>query len=358
MKEANFLKPALEELAFIELNKDTTTLGLTLKKGFYLPLLYSDLEKNVKEEREVFDTEAIMAGILFLYGLDEDFRDGEIYRAMLLKLEENTSLLPFVVSMQKKNRTHALIMSLGYIHLSLADPHRYVVASELANALLVETEDKNYQVLAKALLEKGREVTPTWEIDYHLSYVYYHEERYEEAKALLQGLLERDEVPDSFIDEIATLQARITDKELFKRSLELLFDGDSRSALEGLNDVNPEYVNPEDLYFFKGLAYRLLGAYDDALHSFEEVMALKRFDSDLYNEMAICHMFKEDYEKAETLLRAALELDEKSKDLYSNLGISLCEQGKIEEGRGYFKKVLEIDPEDEISKACLERYQA
>ena len=77
-------------------------------------------------------------------------------------------------------------------------------------------------------------------------------------------------------------------------------------------------------------------------------MALGGSGPDPLNELAICQMELGDLASAERTLRSALALEPENTKIVSNLGVVAIRRGQVEEARGYFRTVLELDPADPV----------
>ncbi len=75
---------------------------------------------------------------------------------------------------------------------------------------------------------------------------------------------------------------------------------------------------------------------------------------DPLNELAICLMELGDLAAAERTLRAALAVEPENTKIISNLGVVAMRRERDEEARGFFRTVLELDPDDPVARRYLD----
>lgn len=109
-------------------------------------------------------------------------------------------------------------------------------------------------------------------------------------------------------------------------------------------------------WFLLGWACRRLGRWEEGREAFEKVTALGGGGPDPLNELAICQMELGDLASAERSLRAALAAEPENTRIVSNLGVVAMRRGRLEEARGYFRTVLELDPGDPVARRLLDSF--
>jgi len=76
--------------------------------------------------------------------------------------------------------------------------------------------------------------------------------------------------------------------------------------------------------------------------------------ADLLNELAICLMELGELTESKKRLGEALRLEPENIKVISNLGIVALKSGHQDEARGFFRTVLELDPQDAIAARYLD----
>ena len=354
MRSADFLKPELEQLGFIELRQDVTSGVVHLPQGMELPLLSATLRRTIQAGEGSFRTEDVVLGILMLYGLDESFAGKDNYRSVLQAIEQASgSLVPFLADLSRSNPKQALIASLGYRALDLSDPRALLLAIEAANLAYRESQDKRYENLAFELLREAAEQSDDWQVGYHLGYLYYNRDQFAEAIEQFRQALSQ-EPPDEFAEELSGMLELSERKSDFNRGLNRLFGGRAQEAIEIFESLRPDFPEWYSLHFYTGLAYRLEQMYAKALTLFYEALSLKQDEPNLYNELSICHMLNDEPDQAMKHLELALELDPDNPELLTNYGIVLYQLGDHDSAIRQLEQSLKQQPDDELTKQWLD----
>jgi Flp pilus assembly protein TadD len=106
-------------------------------------------------------------------------------------------------------------------------------------------------------------------------------------------------------------------------------------------------------WFLLGWALRRLERWTDARSSLEKAVELGGDTSDTRNELAICLMELGDYPGARRQLENALRRDAENIKIISNLGVLALKTGDKQEAAGFFRTVLELEPEDPLARRYL-----
>jgi tetratricopeptide (TPR) repeat protein len=106
-------------------------------------------------------------------------------------------------------------------------------------------------------------------------------------------------------------------------------------------------------WFLLGWALRRLERWADARSSLEKALELGGDNPDTRNELAICLMELGDYPGARRQLENALRRDVENIKIISNLGVLALKTGNKQEAAGFFRTVLELEPEDPLARQYL-----
>jgi Flp pilus assembly protein TadD len=106
-------------------------------------------------------------------------------------------------------------------------------------------------------------------------------------------------------------------------------------------------------WFLLGWALRRLERWADARSSLEKALELGGDNPDTRNELAICLMEMGDYPGARRQLETALRRDVENIKIISNLGVLALKAGNKREAAGFFRTVLELEPEDPLARRYL-----
>jgi Flp pilus assembly protein TadD len=106
-------------------------------------------------------------------------------------------------------------------------------------------------------------------------------------------------------------------------------------------------------WFLLGWALRRQERWADARSSLEKALELGGDNPDTRNELAICLMELGDYPGARRQLETALRGDAENIKIISNLGVLALRAGNKGEAAGFFRTVLELEPEDPLARHYL-----
>ncbi len=123
-------------------------------------------------------------------------------------------------------------------------------------------------------------------------------------------------------------------------------------------ELNPEAEDLPYIYSYKGNSLSQLGRYDEAI----EVLELGRAEDDerpdLHNLLGVCYFKKDEYEKAITHFKRAVELNPTSAMDYANLGVNYSRLGKDSEAIQFFTLAITLDPSLDFARDYLDKLVA
>lgn len=141
------------------------------------------------------------------------------------------------------------------------------------------------------------------------------------------------------------------------------FEGESRwgeamaEYLWILKEMDPNYV---DAHYRLGVVREKVGAIEDALASYREVLRLspghpgatKSLEGHYVNE-GIAYRRERQFEKAEAAFRRALAVNSSSAAAHFELGQELTRQGLVDEAIIEYRRSVELDPHRSVAHAQL-----
>jgi Flp pilus assembly protein TadD len=170
-------------------------------------------------------------------------------------------------------------------------------------------------------------------------------------------------------EELAESRAAILEKQAAPPSADTGFSNPEdpffHEAYASLKDDKPEEAlsrirkflekNPDswNAWFLLGWALRKLGRWEDGATAFRQAKEKGGANSDIHNELAICLIEIGDLKAARRELEAALRYDPENVKIISNLGVVSLKSGNTEEAMGFFRTVLELEPEDMVAREVL-----
>lgn len=188
-------------------------------------------------------------------------------------------------------------------------------------------------------------------------YFFLRQRDFEQARNHFEAY-QADGVDDERIAEITMIVQQISSQNLadtmFKEAYDLIRSGKEEDGIARIGEFLTENPTVWNAWFLYGWGLRRLRRFDDGRAAFEQALEHGPRQPDTLNELAICHMELDDLVAAEKLLVEALTSEPENTKIISNLGIVALRAGNQEEAEGYFRTVLEIDPNDRIAATYVE----
>jgi tetratricopeptide (TPR) repeat protein len=142
--------------------------------------------------------------------------------------------------------------------------------------------------------------------------------------------------------------------EDFRDAWEHIRRGREREGMESVRRFLERRPGVWNGWFLLGWALRRLERWADARSSLEKALEMGGDTSDTRNELAICLMELNDYLGARRHLETALRRDVENIKIISNLGVLAMRTGNKGEAAGFFRAVLELEPEDPLARRYFE----
>lgn len=168
------------------------------------------------------------------------------------------------------------------------------------------------------------------EIEYYKARAYEGMEKDEEAEKIYLNLIEKDTDNSKVYYNIAFLAGR---KGQFEQSIKYL-------------DKSLELEDEGYSYYLRGLAYKNLQKYEEALRDYEEAIKLIPNDAKVYNNKGVVLEKLRKFEEAKTAYKKALEINPEHETANNNLGELYDRFGEHEKALPYYTKQLELEKHD------------
>ncbi len=194
-------------------------------------------------------------------------------------------------------------------------------------------------------------------IHYNLAYFYLHQRSFEKAREHLQVFIKTG------ADEKRLTEARRIVKEidtqglidgLFKKAFDAIRMGREKEGIGYIEEFIESRPDFQNAWFLLGWAHRRLGEYAQGKEAFLKALGLGAPHADLLNELAICLMELGELAESQKRLLEALKIEPENTKVISNLGIVALKGGNRDDALGFFRTVLEYDPDDRIAARYLD----
>jgi Flp pilus assembly protein TadD len=198
-------------------------------------------------------------------------------------------------------------------------------------------------------------------IHYNLAYFYLHQRSFEKAREHLV-VFSKTGGDEKRIREAKRIIREIDEQGLmdglFQKAFDFIRMGKEQEGITAIESFLASRPGVPNAWFLLGWANRRLARYAEGRDAFMKALELGSPHADLLNELAICLMELGELSASRTRLEEALALEPENTKVISNLGILALKGGNREEALGFFRTVLEIEPEDRIAARFIEEISA
>lgn len=366
-----YLLKKTEELAFITVKKegDFHLDGYEIpKEGLNVPIKNEVLVKGIKEKtaQDGLNSISIADAMIYIIGIDPEFRYNDEYKKFLTALEKkvNFNVRSYAGYMSRKyfelgETTDSLIYIKALVTLypdDIEGLYNYaIVCQEVATSYQKDGDAKGMNAF---LLEAGEKLEKIINMDenfalayYHLGYHYYNQSQYIKAKVIWEEAIKLG-LDEDIIAEIQENIGKMDYKVQYEEGYSLVFQGKFEEGLDKLLPLEEQYGDWWNLLFIIGIAYKNMGEMDRAIHYFDKILIIKPNQVDTLVELALCEASSFNMERAVELLEQAAKIKE-DPEILCNLGMAYLNTGNIDDAIYYIERAYELNPEDEITIACM-----
>lgn len=368
--EKYILKKA-EELSFITIKHDSEfkVEGYNIpSEGLQVPIKNEVLVKGIKEKtaQDNINAMSIVDAMIYIIGIDSQFRYNEEYKKFLnaFKNKVNLDLNAYMGYMSKKyfdigEYTDSLIYLKALITINNDDInglyHYAIVCQEMAKKYQKDNDDKamnDFLLEALNKLEMVIDLDPEFALGYyHLGYHYYNQGQYVKSKVIWEEALKLG-LDEDTASEIQENIGKMDFKVQYEEGYNLVFQGRNEEGLEKLLPLEEDNSDWWNLLFMIGLAYKNMNEIETAKKYFEKILLIKPHQVDTMVELGLCEASTFNMEKAIEYFETAAKIKE-DPEILCNLGMAYLNNGDLDDAVYYIERAYELDPQDEITIACL-----
>lgn len=370
-KIEKYLLKKAEELAFITIKHDGEFQIEGYKmpsEGLNVPIKNDVLVKGIKEKtaQDNINVMSIADGMIFIIGIDSNFKYNEEYKKLLdaFKVKVNLDLKAYMGYMSKKyfdigELTDSLIYLKAMITIYPNDIeglyHYSIVCQEIAKQ---EQKSMDSDAMNAYLLEALSKLEMIIQIDegfslayYHLGYHYYNQGQYIKAKVIWEEAIKLG-IEDELVREIQDNIGKMDFKVQYEEGYSLVFQGRNEEGLEKLLPLEDEHSDWWNLLFMIGLAYKNMNEIEEAKKYFEKILIIKPNQVDALVELGLCEAGSFNMDKAIEYFETAAKIKE-DPEILCNLGMAYLNNNELDDAIYYIERAYELDPQDEVTVACL-----
>lgn len=367
----DYFKKYTDKISFIEL-KDNRMLnidGYKIQDDIPLPIITDDLVNEIKQGnlQDEINMTNIIDGIIFIVGVDDEFKYLKEYKEILLSYGRNIEEYIFYKGIRYiENEKHDL-GSICFRALKIVSPKNingkfnYALALEtIAKSFFaVEEDETGLEFISDATLELESilDIDKSYALAYYkLGYHYKFNHQYLKTKLIWNKylLLDRD---DLRLQEIRIELENIENDVNFEAGITYLSKGDYEKALEQFFKLLPKLEKWWELNYYLGLSYKGLGEYKKAIEHFYMALEENKQVAEIYNELGISYISMGEFEDSIKAFTQGIEEIDDDYKLFFNRGLAYLQINDLKMAYNDIKRAVDINPKDEnmvIQKQRLE----
>ncbi|HHY0049386.1 TPA: tetratricopeptide repeat protein [Clostridioides difficile] len=370
-KIEKYLLKKAEELAFITIKHGGEFKLKSYevpKGGLDVPIKNEVLVKGIKEKtaQDKLNSMSISDAMIYIIGIDSKFKNNAEYEKFLNALSKDIDLdlKSYMGYMSRKyfeigEHTDSLIYIKAFITMypdDLDAMYNYaIVCQEIAKQYQKDMDDKAMNAFlleAMAKLEKVIDVDENFALGYyHLGYHYYNQGQYLKTKLTWEEAL-RLGLDADLVAEVQENLGKMDFKVQYEEGYTLVFQGKFKEGLEKLLPLEEEHMDWWNLLFMIALGYKGMGEIEQAKMYLEKILIIKPNQVDTIVELGLCEAYKNNLDKAIEYFEQAAKIKE-DPEILCNLGMAYLNNGDIDDATYYIERAYELNPQDEITIACL-----
>ncbi|HHS9406776.1 TPA: tetratricopeptide repeat protein [Clostridioides difficile] len=370
-KIEKYLLKKAEELAFITIKHGGEFKLKSYevpKGGLDVPIKNEVLVKGIKEKtaQDKLNSMSIADAMIYIIGIDSKFKNNAEYEKFLNALSKDIDLdlKSYMGYMSRKyfeigEHTDSLIYIKAFITMypdDLDAMYNYaIVCQEIAKQYQKDMDDKAMNAFlleAMAKLEKVIDVDENFALGYyHLGYHYYNQGQYLKTKLTWEEAL-RLGLDADLVAEVQENLGKMDFKVQYEEGYTLVFQGKFKEGLEKLLPLEEEHMDWWNLLFMIALGYKGMGEIEQAKMYLEKILIIKPNQVDTIVELGLCEAYKNNLYKAIEYFEQAAKIKE-DPEILCNLGMAYLNNGDIDDATYYIERAYELNPQDEITIACL-----
>lgn len=347
----------LKNLVFIVLKEEYHLEDVNLPVGFSLPIKLDYLIEGIKEKEleEEINLEKIVEAMVYLLGIDSEFKYSKDYKEILKKLKidlKNYAMHKAYIS-QEEDPLDSYIFLKGYEEVVGEDPDIIFKEANILEAFYNQIHEEEYEKSEKLLnfiikkYNKVLNLDETYSLAYYrLAYINLALAKFIKANMYFEKFinLSRDEeLKDQVRKELEIIRNNVS----FDSAKTYLSYGDYDKALNQLESISEDFDKDESFYYTYALSYYNMGDLDKA-EEYGKLSVEKKTTEENINLLATIYAGREEFARSIEILELGLEEIEDSYPLNYNMGIIYLNMNEKEKGLEYLEKANKLNQNKEL----------
>ncbi|MCK5673763.1 MAG: tetratricopeptide repeat protein [Spirochaetales bacterium] len=360
--------PILDRIMYISIPEDSEQEinGFQIDSSILMPVEIPLGESDW--QMQDLSWEMIVAAMLKIFAWDPSHKDIEYYRSFIHAVQPGIN----------EEMTQSGIIKAGNKDYEIAEEifralanYKPDIEQNLTNLAFVFEEQTelyanlNNPDLAEKKIEEAfktykraiRQHPNSEEVFFNGGNFYLKHGNMEKAVELLNHFIDitKDQKKKELVKGILSKIKNISVEDItFNEAYELIKIGREESGIKKIEQYLQNQPDIWNAWFLLGWAYRRIGNYEKGKVALLKCLELNEENVDTYNELSICYLELGEYNECRKKLAKALRIDGDNIKIISNFGILALKENNSEEAMGFFRTVLEIEPDDEIAKKYIE----
>ena len=353
-----------DKISFVELRTGSNIRirDYTIDEDLPLPIIIDTLIGEI-QKGDIYDeikVSHIIDGIIFILGIDIDFKYKEEYIKLLYEYDPNIEdyiMYKGFKYIEAENLEYGAVFFRSLVNINNKNINgifNYALSLESLSIKFAEMGDAEKSV--EFLLESTRRLESILDISedfplvyYKLGYHYKNYEQFVKAKLIWEKYLNIGKDLER-IQEIREQIELIDDDADFEEGVISLSNGEYSLALEKLLGLCSKYKESGNIFYLAGLAYKSLGDYENAIDYFYEAIDLDFQDVNVYNELGICLFALGYVYEAIDIFDTGIELNQTDYRIIFNRGLVYLQLGDTEKARADIETAYRLNPNDTAVK--------
>ncbi|RVU54738.1 tetratricopeptide repeat protein [Anaerosphaera multitolerans] len=354
------IQEKLKNIVFLELKKDTEIANFKIDRDLPLPMNLNNLVEGIRtsEFEEEISIEKINQGIIYLLGIDGEFK----YREKYIEILNHSirDLKNYVIYLSSKSVENNELID-GYIYLnglsSIIGEDNEIkfmktnILENIYNRYFNEIEEKDKEKMINNIVKSYEQIISKDEeyylAYYRLGYIFRDLKKYLKSKLYFEKFLNSESDYEDLKTEVREVLMELEDYANVEIAETYISYGKFQDAYGVLQNVSGLYPEQSLLYYYFSLSQYNLGFINEALESIDIAISLDDREEQFYNQKGMCYIAMDYSDEAIQTYLDGLSKVEDSYILNYNLGILLLNK-KDDNYKKYLKKAYQLEPNEEL----------
>lgn len=346
----SYLKKELDNILFLEIDKDIKFKDKAiLKKGVY-PIISKDMISFAREGKENIPISYFIKGMAYIIACDPTFKYNNDYINFMKNIPEAKSYLIMEIENKKNNDVkEALIFTRALCEVY---PQKEHIMNKIY--IMMNMYDKTgYKFLEDEIIYDLKELAknyPNYSPPFFFLGEYYLNKDMSMSKMYFSKALNDDKYKLKALDYIEKIDLT----EEYDKAVGKIKKGEGREVISILERYLQVFPNNLDCKYYLAMALRQATDYESALSILFELLNNGELP-EIYNEIGLNYACINRFDKAIEFFKKSLKIKPDNPDIICNIGVCYYYLNDLQEAKKAFELCLRLNPNDDIAKLWIEK---